>query len=90
MPFILKSNATINLSIFLEKQGFTSEQAQKAFQQRDKAYNVMAEAERKRLIEQRESEIQQSKDQITAERRAEYIRHHFANGMTPDSRNMAA
>ena len=69
----------------LEQQGITSEQAQKIFQQRDRAYNVMAEAERERLKEQRNKEIQQRKEQIDADRRADYIRHNFPKGVTPIS-----
>ena len=70
----------------MEQQGLTPEQAQRAFQQRDRAYNAMAEAERERLKEQRKTEIQQRQEQIDADRRADYVRQNFPKGVTPISR----
>ena len=70
----------------MEQQGLTPEQAQRAFQQRDRAYNAMAEIERERLKEQRKTEIQQRQEQIDADRRADYVRQNFPKGVTPISR----
>ena len=81
-PDIQRHNRFADL---LEQQGLTPEQAQRAFQQRDRAYNVMAEAERKRLKEQRKTEIQQRQEQIDADRRADFVRQNFPKGVTPIS-----
>ena len=82
-PDIQRHNRFADL---LEQQGLTPEQAQRAFQQRDRAYNAMAEAERERLKEQRKTEIQQRQEQIDADRRADYVRQNFPKGVTPISR----